>query len=190
MKSILIFGILAVVSTSAFSMDSRKCSNMLNNGMWKKYRYNGIGEAHQNALTQGSKRDGASTASSHSSSEGTTGLSDPKYYSNVSTSNTQSTSSFGECNIFAQAKDLRKDREVYMAQNKHEVMIDIARGNGEHLKVVTFYSACLPEAYSELSTRLQEHLGKTQDQDVRSICSSIDQIISQDATLQSKCAPI
>lgn len=191
MKSILFFGILAVISTSAFAVDSRKCSNMLNNGLWKKYKYGGVGESNINAMSQGTKRDGSSTASSDVSTEGTTAISDPKYTSNVSTSQTQSLSSWGECSAFAKTKELKKDREIYVAQNQTEVMIDIARGEGEQLKVLTFYSACSPDAYAELSSKLQKSISQSQTMpDSKSLCASIDQIISQSADLKTKCASI
>ena len=191
MKSILFFGIIAVMSTSAFAVDSRKCSSMLNNGLWKKYKYGGVGESNINAMTQGTKRDGSSTASSDMSTEGTTAISDPKYTSNVSTSQTQSLSSWGECSAFAKTKEMRKDREIYVAQNETEVLIDVARGDGEHLKVLTFYSACSPEAYKELSAKLQKSVGESETMpDSKSICASIDRIISQSSDLKSKCASI
>lgn len=161
---------------------------MLNNGLWKKYRYGGIGEAYHNACTQGTKREGSSTVLSDGTTEGSTALVDPKYTSNVSTSHTQSISSFGDCSMFAQAEQLKKDREVYIVQNEYEVMIDISRGAGEHLKVLTFYSACAPEAYEELGTKLKESLsvGKGMPSS-REICQSIDLIISSNQGLKSKC---
>lgn len=190
MKSILFLGIL-VISSSAFAVDSRKCSNMLNNGLWKKYKYGGVGEYNINAMTQGTKRDGSSTASSDVSTEGTTAISDPKYTSNVSTSQTQSFSSWGECSAFAKTKELRKDREMYVAQNETEVLIDVARGGGEHMKVLTFYSACSPEAYPELSAKLQKAIGESESiPDSKFLCASIDKIITQSSELKSKCASI
>jgi hypothetical protein len=191
MKSILILAFVFFSSMSAHAIDSRKCSNMLNNGLWKKYRYGGIGEHNANMMTQGTKRDGASTVSSDVTSETTTALLDPKYSSNVSTSETQSTSSWGECSAFAHADQLRKDREVYMAQNEHEVLIDIARGSGEHLKVITFYSACFAEAYDELSIKLQKNISDSNKVlNTKEICQSIDRIISENQSLKSQCAPI
>lgn len=161
---------------------------MLNNGLWKKYRYGGIGEAYHNACTQGTKREGSSTVLSDGTTEGSTALVDPKYSSNVSTSQTQSLSSFGECSLFAQAEQLKKDREVYIVQNEYEVMIDISRGAGEHLKVLTFYSACAPEAYEELRTKLKESLSNAQTMPTSGeICQNIDKIISSNESLKDKC---
>lgn len=190
MKALAFFAVL-ILSSSAFAIDSRKCSNMLNNGMWKKYRYGGMGEYNANMITQGTKKQGSSTVSSDISTESSTAILDPKYTSNVSTSQTQSTSSWGECSAFAQAEQLKKDREVYIAQNRPEVMMDIARGTGEHLNVITFYSACAPEATAELSSKLQSTLAEEKTvPDTKTICQSIDRIISETESLKSKCVSI
>lgn len=162
---------------------------MLNNGLWKKYKYGGVGEANINACTQGSKREGSSTVLSDGTTEASTASVDTKYTSNVWTSQTQSTSSFGECNAFAQSEQMKKDREIYIAQNESEVLMDIARGNGEHLKVVTFYSACPPEAYKELSSNLQKLISDSEKvPNSKSICQNIDSIISKNQSLKEKCA--
>jgi hypothetical protein len=188
MKSFLVFVVMLIATSPLYAIDSKKCSNMLNNGMWRKYRYGGMGEAYWNACTQGTKKEGSSTVTSDSSTEASTTAVDTKYTSNVWTSQTQSTSSFGECSAFAQAEQLKKDREVYIAQNEHEVLIDIARGNGEHLKVITFYSACAPEAYKELSSDLQRSISGAADvPDTKTICVNIDKIISENQFLRTKC---
>jgi hypothetical protein len=188
MKSLLVFVILLVTSSSLYAIDSKKCSKMLNDGLWRKYRYGGMGEAYWNACTQGTKKEGSSTVTSDATTEGTTTAVDTKYTSNVWTSQTQSTSSWGECNAFAQVEQLKKDREVYMAQNEHEVLIDIARGNGEHLKVITFYSACAPEAYTELGSKLKASLSKHNAlPDVKTLCNDIDLIITQSDSLKQAC---
>lgn len=188
MKSFIVFSAILIASSSAFAIDSRKCSKMLNEGMWKRYKYGGMGEYNMNVMTQGTKKQGSSTVTSDVSTESSTALLDPKYYSNVSTSQTQSTSSWGDCSAFAHAEQLKKDREVYIAQNEHEVMIDVARGAGEHLKVITFYSACAPEAYPELSSKLQRSLaGEKTIPNTNTICQAIDDIISNNTILKSRC---
>lgn len=190
MKTFVVFAIV-LASTSAFAIDSRKCSKMLNEGMWKRYKYGGMGEYNMNVMTQGTKKQGSSTVTSDVSTESSTALLDPKYYSNVSTSQTQSTSSWGDCSAFAHAEQLRKDREVYIAQNEHEVMMDVARGAGEHLKVITFYSACAPEAYPKLSAELQKSLaGEKTIPNTKTICQSIDKIISGNENLKTQCYSI
>lgn len=191
MKFLLSFSLMLIVSAPLYAVDSKKCSNMLNNGLWKKYKYGGMGEAYWNACTQGTKREGSSTVTSDASTEASTTAVDTKYTSNVWTSQTQSTSSFGECSAFAQTEQLKKDREVYIAQNEYEVMIDISRGSGEHLKVVTFYSACAPEAYGELGTKLQQSISEAEAfPNSKTICQKIDKIISESNSLKAKCASI
>lgn len=189
MKSLLCLVVVLMTTSTVYAMDSRKCSRMLNNGLWKKYKYGGVGEANMNACTQGTKKDGASTVTSDATTEASTTAIDTKYTSNVWTSQTQSTSSYGDCNTFAQVEQLKKDREIYMAQNEHEVLIDIARGNGEHLKVITFYSACAPEAYKELGLKLKQTLSKHDSiPEIKTLCTSIDLIISQSDSLKQVCS--
>lgn len=188
MKSLLVLIVVLTTTSPLYAINSKKCSAMLNNGLWKKYRYGGIGESNANACTQGTKKEGSSTVTSDASTEGSTSMLDTKYTSNVWTSQTQSTSSFGECSAFAQTEQRKKDREIYMVQNEHEVLIDIARGNGEHLKVITFYSACAPEAYKELGLKLKQSLSKHSAMpEVKTLCSDIDLIISQSESLKQVC---
>ena len=188
MKLKFLFILTLITLSPVHAIDSQKCSAMLNNGMWKKYKYGGIGEAKLKACTQGTKQDGTSTATSDASTESTTMVVDTKYSTNVTKSQTQSTSSFGACSAFANVDQLKKDREVYIAQNEHEVLIDMARGSGEHLKVITFYSACAPEAYPELSSSLQKSIsGKGQIPDIKTLCLDIDQIIAKNPSLKDKC---
>lgn len=170
------------------AIDSAKCSALLNDGLWKKYKYMGIGESNMKACTNGTKQDGSSTAISDSTTESTTAFSDPKYTSNAYTSQTQSTSSWGECSMFANVERLKEDREVYIAQNETEVLIDLARGKGEHLKVLTFYSACLPAAYSELGRKIQLQLAKSLDNySARTIASDLDNAIIGSVELKDLC---
>lgn len=187
MKLLLIL-VIALLTSPLFAIDSRKCSNMLNNGLWKKYQYGGVGEAYWNACTQGTKKEGSSTVTSDASTEASTTAVDTKYTSNVWTSQTQSTSSFGECSAFAQVEQLKKDREIYIAQNEPEVLIDIARGNGEHLKVITFYSGCGPEATKELGRNLQRTISEHSSiPDSKTISADIDLIINQSPSLKQAC---
>lgn len=188
MRLILLTVVLLSVTSLTYAIDSVKCSNMLNNGLWKKYKYGGMGEAYWNACTKGSKKDGTTRVTGDASTESSTTAVDTKYTSNVWTSQTQSTSSFGECSAFAQLEQLKKDRDVYIAQNENEVLIEIARGNGEHLKVITFYSGCTTDAYSELSSNLQKFISDEKTiPDPRTISSNVDKIISSSNFLRSQC---
>lgn len=180
--------IATLLTSPAFAIDSKKCSTMLNNGLFKKYTYGGIGEAYWNVCTQGTKKEGASTVTSDASTETSTMTIDTKYTSNVWTSQTQSTSSFGECSAFAQLQQLKKDREIYIAQNETEVLIDVARGHGEHLKVITFYSGCLPEAHQELSSNLQKTFSGHQTvPNSKTLASDIDAVILNSTSLKENC---
>lgn len=179
---------LALISLKSYAIDSDKCSAMLNNGLWKKYKYAGIGESYYKACTNGTKKDGSSTATSDGTTEGTTAISDPKYTSNVWTSESQSTSSWGACSMFADVKRLKEDRELYIAQNEPEVLIDLARGSGEHLKVLAFYSACLPSAYNELGQKLQYQISNNNEGFTsKSISNDIDKVITTSKTLRELC---
>lgn len=90
MKIILL---ITLLSFPAFAIDSVKCSRMLNDGLYKKYKWGGMGESNANAITAETRSSGPTTATSKISTEGTTALSDPVYYTNVSRSQTQSLSS-------------------------------------------------------------------------------------------------
>ncbi len=188
MKSLFVLSVMMFVTSSAYAVDSVKCSKMLNDGLFKKYTYGGVGEAFWNVCTRNTKKEGSSTVTSDATTETSTMIVDTRYTSNVWTSQTQSTSSFGDCSLFAQAEQLKKDREVYIAQNEPEVLIDIARGSGEHLKVITFYSACNPEAYQELSSSLKKSISESKSlPDSKTICANIDQIISKNEYLKANC---
>ncbi|HAZ13061.1 MAG: hypothetical protein A2X86_09730 [Bdellovibrionales bacterium GWA2_49_15] len=174
------------------ALDSQKCSKMLNNGMWKTYRYGGVGEAYHNAVTQGTKKDGLfKTSSQSSTTEPTTASTDTKYTSNISTSQTQSTSSWGDCSLFALQIQLREERMIYIAQNLDELKIEMTRGEGEHLKVLTFYSACEKDAYPSIASYIKQDYekfaGMTTRDDIIFFASHLDHFIKNSHPLKSKC---
>lgn len=187
MKMTLLLIVLAI-SSQAMAIDSNKCSALLNDGLWKKYKYMGVGESNIKACTNGTKKDGSSTATSDATTESTTALSDPKYTSHAYTSQTQSTSSWGECSMFADVQRLKEDREQYIVQNESEVLIDLARGKGEHLKVLTFYSACPPTAYAELGKRIQYQMSTSINSfSPKTIASDLDNVILGSEKLKQLC---
>ncbi len=132
--------------TQAF--DSNKCSQMLNDGWFKKYKFGGLGQQYHKAVTQESKQAGSSTAATNITTEGTTALSDPGYYSNVSTSELQSTSSWGECSLFAQ-RTLQKQQELYFEQNQLALIRQLALNQDSHLNALANFNLC-EEKYYEL----------------------------------------
>lgn len=150
---ILVILLLSLCSLSAFGIDQAKCSKLLNAGMWKTYKYAGIDQP----LTKATKDVGVSKATSVTSTEGTTAISDPKYWSNVSTSETQSTSSFGDCSLIG-FDNIKKMRDFYFDQNSTELLAQIAKGDGEFLNVLTAYSLCDDQAFFRYKNILKNNL--------------------------------
>lgn len=182
---ILIFLSIMCIPLSSWARNHAKCSRFVNNGLFKKYKYIYITNDH---LTKNSSKDGVMKVSSDLSTENTTASSDTKVSSNQTTSTAQSISFWGDCSYIGFSEQLKKDRDLYIAQNEHEILIDISRGSGEHLKVVTFYSACGPMAYTELSKNLkifysvQKKLPK-----IENIGPIIDGIIFENEELKNHC---
>jgi len=184
--------ILLMTSSASFALNSSKCSEMLNKGLYKTYKYGGVGEAAYNAITEGTKKDGSTVASSESSTtEPTTATFDPKYSTNVSRSETQSSSSWGDCSLFAMREELLKQRDVYITQNYHEILNETSRGQGEHLKVIAFYSLCEDSAALKLSSALQakfaDILATTTDQSSNKYSRIVDTLILNDPMIKQSC---
>lgn len=165
---------------------------MLNNGLYKTYKYGGVGEAYWNAITQGSKKDGPFTVTGQSTTtEPTTMTFDPKYTTNAWTSQTQSTSSWGDCSMFALRDELRKNRKQYIDQNLNELKMEIARGEGEHLKVVVFYSACQKQAIAPISNYLRSHMPSYLGAGaIENISNDIDHLVKDELSNQGLCYQI
>lgn len=142
--------LLLLNSTFSFAINQQACSRLLNDGLYKKYEYGGIDQP----LTKATKRHGSSKGSSATSTEGTTALLDPKYWSNVSTSETQATSSTGECNLFGLNR-LKEQRDLYIAQNRDEVLYQVVSGKGEHIDVIASFSLCDQDSFGQFSKALK-----------------------------------
>ena len=136
------------------AINHQACSKMLNDGLYKRYEYGGIDQP----LTKATKRHGSSKGTSATTTEGTTALLDPKYWSNVSTSETQSTSSTGECNLFGLNK-LKEQREMYFLQNRDEIIAQISQGGGPHVNVIAAYTLCDKNKFRYFSDELQRKTG-------------------------------
>ena len=159
----------------------------MNNGWFKKYEFGGIGDSNINAMTNASKKEGSSTASSHITTEGTTAVSDPGYSTNVSASNTQSTSSWGECNIFAR-KRLQEYQEKYIEQNHAQVLKQISLGAGEHLQMLAFFNICENETYANFEKELQKNYSDILVRDGgKSIVKEIKKILNSNSNLRKAC---
>lgn len=173
--------LIAIFPLTSIALDHAACSRLLNNGLYKKYEYGGIDQP----LTKATKRHGSSKGTSATSTEGTTALLDPKYWSNVSTSETQSTSSTGECNLFG-LNQLKEQRELYFSQNRDELIADIAKGYGEHLQILASYSLCDEDKYHLFNNKLQERTGYFIRAE-NGYGELIDQTVAQSSDLSGVC---
>ncbi len=148
----LVLVVVCFISTStSFAINRSACSGLLNDGWYTKYKYQGV----DYPVTKASKELGSPKGSTKLFSESTTASLDPGYATNVSQSSTQTTSFWGPCNPIA-LKELRENREKYVAQNKDEVLKEIAIGRGEHLEVLAAFSLCDAVAVPEFVSKLQQ----------------------------------
>lgn len=182
-----IFILLFLAAPAAFAWDSAKCSKMLNDGLYKKYEWAGVGDYNINAMTKETKKSGSFSGYSHISTEGTTAVSDPKYSSNVSTSQSQSSSSYGDCSMFGLEKR-REQRELYLVQNFDQIKRDIAVGRGSHLDSLSWFSLCDDQSKTKFNKVLQENFAQLYSgADEKSIALNIDAILAGDASLKKSC---
>ena len=161
---------------------------MLNDGLYKKYEWGGIGDYNLNAMTKESKKNGYTSATSNISTEGSTAAFDPKYSSNISTSEAQSTSSTGECSLFA-LEERKNQREVFISQNYDQIKKNIAMGSGDHLSVLAWFSLCEDSAQQDYNLLLQKNFEKffLKKEDKASLSEKIDHMISEEDALKKKC---
>lgn len=179
---------LFFISNTTYAIDSAKCSKMLNDGLYKKYEWGGMGDYNLNAMTKETKKNGHTTASSNISTEGSTALLDPVYYSNVSTSEAQSTSSTGECSLFA-IEERKNQRDLYITQNFDQIKMNIAKGSGEHLEALAWFSFCEDGVKADFNQQLQKHY---EDFYMKSgkpnlLAENIDQVMGEDQGIKNKC---
>lgn len=167
----------------SYAWDSGKCSKMLNDGLYKKYKFEGVGDANLKAITGETKKSGSTTASSATSTEGSTAILDPKYSSNITTSEGQITSSTGECSLFA-LKERENFRNQYFIQNESQIMNEIAQGGGMHIENLAWLSLCENDA--NLGTVLQSNFSKFVPAK-KNGGTVIDNVIFQDPSLKIKC---
>lgn len=183
MKRSILFCVF-VFSQNAFAIDYDACSKMLNNGWYKKYEYGGIDQP----LTKATKKHGSSKGTSATSTEGSTATFDPGYTTNVYTSHTQFTSSWGACDSIALER-LEKIRENYYAQNKPEILKQMARGQGPHLDVLASLNLCDAESRSSMATQFQKNIRSFMDVQEGGYGKAVDSLIHQETSLSSACLP-
>ena len=178
MKILII--LFSLASSSAYAINLSSCSSMLNKGMWRSYRYMGI----DNPTTKATKDVGTTKATFVTSTESSTAFSDPKYYSNVSTSGAQSVSSFGDC-AFIGFENVKKMRDLYFDQNSTEVLAQIAKGEGEFLNVLTSYSLCENTALSRYKVVLKNNFSEIVT--AEKPMNKVDSLVEADSMLRTQC---
>jgi hypothetical protein len=166
----------------SYAMNPSSCSTLMNNGWYKKYSYQGIDQP----LTKATKQFGSSKASMVVFTESSTASLDPGYYTHVSKSMSQATSSWGECSAIALQK-IRADREKYIAQNKEEIFREVATGRGEHLGVLATFSLCEKSAFSTFSTSLQSNAAAFLNAKENHFGDTIDQAVKENTSLNREC---
>lgn len=176
----------STLSVPAFAVDSGKCSSMLNEGLYKKYKWRGMGESNSKAITAETKSSNIVSASSKMTTEGSTASLDPKYSSNVSTSQTQASSSWGECSLFA-LQERKEQRDLYVEQNLDQIKKDISSGQGNHLQTLAWFSLCEDSAQAKFNQAMQEHMSDFLVTDSKELNKNIDGVIKGNAELSGQC---
>ena len=187
MQRVFLFIFFILASKYSFAIDSAKCSKMLNNGWFKKYEYGGVGDYNLNMITKATKKEGSTVAYSQVITEATTAISDPGYSTNVSSSQTQSTSSWGDCSLFARQR-MQDYQEKYIEQNYVQLLKQISIGGGEHLQMLAFFNICENEAYSGFNEVLQKNYGNiSQLQGGKNVVKKIKIVLKSNKKLQKSC---
>lgn len=150
-KSLAVLFVGAISAQSCFAFNIGACSTFMNDGLFKKYQYQGF----DNPGTKATKNVGSSKATFVVTTESSTASIDPKWWMHVTTSDAQYTSSWGACSGFGDIQ-LYQQRDDYYAQNRDEILREAAKGEGEHLKVLATYSLCEDQAVSEFAHQLQK----------------------------------
>jgi hypothetical protein len=175
-----------LMSSNSWAINSSACSRMLNEGLYKTYQFSGFGESNGNAISGETRRSGSSTGSTNVSSDQSTAVLDPKHSTNVTYSNTQATSSFGDCSLFA-LKERRKQRDLYIVQNFDQVRKEIAQGGGLHTDTLAWMSLCDVDAQHDFNTLLQSHYEEIYTSNSAQPGSAIDQLIGASPEMNQKC---
>lgn len=181
MKTITLFAL--ILSThSVFALDFDVCSKMMNNGWYQKYEYGGVDQP----LTKATKKLGSSKGISATTTEGSTALSDPKYWSNVTTSETQFLSSWGDCSAIG-LHEVKEIREKYYVQNRPEILKEMSQGQGRHIEVLSSFSLCDSTARSEMGSAFQKNIQQFMDAKKGDYGTNVDVLIKNSLSLSKQC---
>ena len=160
---------------------------MLNNGWLKKYEYAGVGDSNLNAITRATKSKGTTAAYSDVSTESSTVISDPGYTTNTSKSQTQSTSSWGDCSAFAKIK-MQEYQEKYIDQNYAQIIKQMATGGGEHLEMLAYFNICEDRSYSDFNEILQKNYQEISNKvGAKNVVQEIKSVLKSDQNLKKSC---
>ena len=174
-----------ILSPFVYGMNRPRCSKMMNNGLYKTYKWQGV-ENRGPATTEEVKKNGSSKVQSDFSTENSTADLDPKYSSNLSSSMTQGTSSFGDCSVMA-LKERKEQRDLYIVQNYDQVRKQIAEGHGLHMETLAWMSLCDENVQSNFNSSLQNHYSEIYSSERALVGHSLDQIIDQTDLLKKNC---
>jgi hypothetical protein len=177
-----VFLALLLMSLQSFAFNRSKCSTYLNDGLYKKYQYQGI----DYPLTKATKKEGIASATFVVSTEGSTAFFDPKHATHVSSSPAQYTSSTGSCSFLGQ-NEMRHQRERYFVQNKETLLKEIARGQGEFLNTLAAYSLCEDSVVSRFAQKLQARTPEFVSSSHQSYGDIIDRTVRTDEKLAKNC---
>ena len=181
MKTIILFTLI-LSTQSTFALDFDVCSKMLNNGWYQKYEYGGVDQP----LTKATKKLGSSKGMSATSTEGSTAISDPKYWSNVTTSETQFLSSWGDCSAIG-LHEVKEVREKYYVQNRPEILKEMAQGQGRHIEVLASFSLCDSTAKAEMGSTFQKNIKNFMDAKEGDYGTHVDMLIKKSPSLSKQC---
>jgi hypothetical protein len=162
---------------------------MLNQGTWKTYRYQGIGEGQSSATSQGTRKEGSFKTSSESETESTTSSVDPGVTTKYSVSTGQYSTSEGDCDSFA-LNTIREERDHFIVLNSEELKKEIAVGSGDFLAVLDQYTLCNDEALPALHAKLRQDFDGIVDQSPAGMSKKIMTIIGSDSKLRTACDTI
>lgn len=180
--SLFFFLILFSVAQKAQADRGACVKYIYSHGWWRKYKYMHL------TSTEMSKKNGSSTVTTQRSTEDTTASSDPGVSTGYSSSQTQSTSSWGPCawSIFF---TMLESREKYIAQNFVPVKKQMALGGGGHLAALAYFSLCEEHSQEHFSQALQRNFEKFSSlpQDEKMIAQKIDEVILSDHYLKQNC---
>ena len=173
--------LLNLAAVPAWSMNLSACSSMMNDGLYKKYEYRGV----DSPMTKSTKKEGSTKGSTVTSTEGSTASVDPKYWMHVTSFWGQYFTSTGPCAMLG-LNELYERRDRYYGQNREEILREVSKGTGEHLRVLAQYSLCDEDKIGEFSALLQKRTPALINVDLH-VGQVIDAMVIDEPSLKGVC---